>query len=469
MKLKVGIIGAGMTGLAAAYELSKLGHIVTVYERAPFIGGQASTFEVNNVRLERGYHHLFVSDIDIVSLMEEVGLSANLMWCDSKVGTLYDGKIYNFVTPIDLLKFTPLSLINRVRLGVATLYLKYKQNWQDLESITADEWLKKNVGQKGYQVFWEPMLRGKFGNQYFREISMAWIWGKIHTRFASRGKSLSSEKLGYPYGSFGEIFDVLAQKIENLGGCILKSSSVRNIVTKNGEVTGIYFENTPADWISPQPIDTASTSNSIQTTQNNKESKQTFEEFDVVISTTPSDIFHRLLPELPSEYTCKLKNVNYMTAVLLILVLKHPLSDVYWLNVADRSIPFVGVVEQTNMIAPEYYGGKHLVYLTNYVNKGDPICNMEPKELLQKYLPHLRKINPDFDISWIDDSYYQKIDAAQPIIGLNYSSRIPDHRTPVKGVYLANTTQIYPEDRGTNYSVKIGREVSGMVMHDYPD
>jgi protoporphyrinogen oxidase len=159
--------------------------------------------------------------------------------------------------------------------------------------------------------------------------------------------------------------------------------------------------------------------------------------------------------------------VKYLAAVLVILVLKKPLSDIYWLNVADRDIPFVGVIEQTNFIPPDHYGGKHIVYLSNYLSADNPLFHMDHDEILLEYLPHLRKINPEFDPSWIETSYYHKVDAAQPIIPVNYSGLVPEHRTPFKGLYLANTTQVYPEDRGTNYSVRLGRKVARMVLKDH--
>ena len=438
--MRVGIIGAGAAGLAAAYELGKHGHQASVYERAPFLGGQASTFDVGGSRLERGYHHWFTSDTDIIDLVEEIGLGHQIRWIDSTVGTLYDGKIYNFVTPMDLLRFTPLSLPDRIRLGLLTLYLQRKKNWRSYENITADEWLRKHAGKRGYEVFWGPMLRGKFGEDFYDQVGMPWVWGKVHTRVASRGKSMLKEKLGYPIGSFGEVFDVLAQRIEEQGSKVHLSTSVNRVVVEDGVATGMEVA---SDGTSPKQ-----------------------EKFDAIIATTPSFIFPKLVPQLPDDYLSRLTDVSYMAAVLIVLVLDRPLSHVYWLNVADRSIPFVGVIEHTNLISPEHYGGKHIVYLSNYLNTNHPMYAMGHEELLQEYLPHIRKINPDFDMSWVETSYHHKVDAAQPIIGTNYSSRIPDHRTPFKNLYLANTTQIYPEDRGTNYSVRMGKHVAHLVMSD---
>ena len=438
--MRVGIIGAGAAGLAAAYELGEHGHQVAVYERAPFLGGQASTFDVGGARLERGYHHLFTSDTHILDLIDRIGLGHQMRWIDSSVGTLYGGKIYDFVTPLDLLRFTPLSLLDRLRLGLVTLMIRRKKDWRSLEGVTAGDWLRKKAGRRVYDTFWGPMLRGKFGEDYYEQVGMAWVWGKIHTRFASRGKGMSKEVLGYPIGSFGEVFEVLAQKIAEQGNDVHTAASVRRIVVEDGRATGMEVE-LPGQGPSA-------------------------EEFDAVIATTPSYIFPKLVPPLPEDYASRLSGVDYMAAVLVILVLDRPLSHIYWLNVADRSIPFVGVIEQTNLIPPEHYGGQHIVYLSNYLSPSHPLYKLDHEELLQEYMPHLRKINRDFDASWIQTSYHHRVDAAQPIIGTDYSSRMPDHRTPFRGLYLANTTQVYPEDRGTNYSVRLGQRVAHMAMED---
>ena len=439
--MRVGIVGAGATGLAAAYELGLRGHEALVYERASFLGGQASTFDVGGARLERGYHHLFTSDTDIVDLADEIGLGHQMRWIPSTVGTLYDGRIYNFVTPMDLLRFTPLSLIDRIRLGLVTLQVRRMKDWRRVEGVTAAEWLRQKAGKGAYEVFWGPMLRGKFGEDYYDRVGMAWVWGKINTRFASRGKGLAKEMLGYPAGSFAEIFDVLAKKIAGHSNQVKTNASVEEIVIDDGRVTGI------------QVSEGGEVAN--------------VDGLDAVIATTQNNIFRRLLPSMPEEYAARLDSVEYMAAVLLILVLDRPLSHIYWLNVADRSVPFVGVIEQTNLIGPEHYGGKHIVYLSNYLTREHPLYKMGHDELVQEYLPHLRKINPEFEESWVQTSYHQVVNAAQPIIGVNYSERIPSHRTPVRGAYLANTTQVYPEDRGTNYSVRMGRFVARMAVEDF--
>ena len=437
--MRVGIIGGGAAGLAAAYELTSQGHYAEVFEVAPFLGGQASTFDVGGGQLERGYHHLFVSDTAITELIHELGLGHKLAWLESKVGLYHSGRIWDFATPLDLLRFKPLSLGQRIRLGLWTFALQKTRNWQKFEGVTAQDWLTRHLGQEIYQTIWEPMLRGKFG-EFYSQVSMAWLWGKIYLRVASRRNALQKERLGYPMGSFGEVFDRLEERIIQQGGAVHLSSRVSRVVVDDGVAVGLEVQ------LSGQEAEVKS--------------------YDAVIATTPSYVFTRLVPQMPQDYLDKLVNVRYLSAVLMILTLDRPLSGKYWLNVADRTLPFVGVIEHTNMIDPALYGGRHIVYLTNYTPRESDLYQKSGSELLEDFIPHLQKINPDFDRSWIQEYYHHKVDGAQPIIGVNYSREIPDHRTPFKHLYLANTTQIYPEDRGTNYSVRMGRQVAQLLLGD---
>ena len=437
--MKIGVIGAGAAGLAAAYDLLKKGHSVKVYEAAPFVGGQASTFDVGGGRLERGYHHLFKSDTYMVDLIHELGLGDKLAWIESKVGFYHEGTIYNFVTPLDLLKFKPLSLINRIRLGLVTLYLQKTSNWKKFENITAREWIIKWAGRQAYDVVWGPLLRGKFGASA-DEISMAWLWGKIYLRVASRDKSLQKEKLGYPMGSFGEVFEVLTERIEGMGGEVHLSTPVTRVVVEDNRATGLEVKGSDGE--------TAT------------------ENFDLVISTTPSYIFPRLVPELPEDYRETLDRIKYHAAILVVMVLKKPLSHIYWMNISGYKTPFLAVIEHTNFIDKSHYGGKHLVYLSNYLGKESPMYSMSREELMAEYLPHLKRLNPDFEESWIEEYYYHREEAAQPIVTTNYGEKIPAHRTPIDALYLANTTQIYPEDRGTNYSIRLGQRIAKLVLEE---
>ena len=437
--MRVGIIGGGVAGLAAAYQLTKAGHFAEVFEQAPFLGGQASTFDVFGGRLERGYHHLFVSDTDITQLIYELGLGDGLAWLESSVGFYLGGRIWDFTTPMDLLRFKPLSILQRIRLGIWTLVLQKTSHYRKFENITAKDWLTRRMGQRAYQVVWEPLLRGKFGAFYDR-IGMTWIWGKVRLRVASRKGAGQRERLGYPMGSFGEVIDVLEQRIVQQGGAVHTSASVTKIVESDESATTLDVQ--------------------LEGSQTERR------EYDAVIATTPSYVFTRLAPPMPKEYQDKLEGINYLSAVLMVLVLDRQFTDKYWLNIADSDMPFVALIEHTNLIDRELYGGKHILYISNYPSRDSELYQMSSEELMDLFVPHLQKINPAFDRSWVIEHHHHRVDGAQPIVGVNYGAGIPDHRTPLTGLYLANTTQIYPEDRGTNYSVRMGKQVAQMVLDD---
>ena len=441
--MRVGVIGGGAGGLAAGYELTLAGHTAEVFERTPFLGGQASTFDVGGHPVERGYHHLFRSDTAMTGLMEEIGLGHRLRWIDSSVGFFCEGKIWPFVTPFDLLRFKPLRPWDRLRVGLITLYLQRRKEWHSLEQHTAADWMRRRAGKRAYEVIFEPMLRGKFGEHY-DQVSMAWLWNKFALRTTSRGKGLkgmSKEQLGYPTGSFGEVFDTVAEKIVEGGGQVHTSALVERVVVEEGRAKGLQVRL--------------------------GESEPEERAYDAVIATVPSYVFPKLVPPLPDDYLSRLTGAVYLAAVLVVLVLDRPLTPSYWLNIADRSLPFLAVIEHTNFMPPEQYGGKHIVYLANYLGKEDPLYHLGREEMFEAYLPHLRKLNPDFDPSWVEEYSYHREEAAQPVVPRGYSERIPDRRTPIPGLYLANTTQIYPEDRGTNYSVRLGREVARLVVEDH--
>jgi protoporphyrinogen oxidase len=441
--LRVGVIGGGMAGLTAAYELAKRGCRVAVFERDTQLGGQAGTFAVNGTLVERFYHHLFTSDRHIAGLMAELGIADRLRWRPSRMGIFHGGRPYPFGTPLDLVRFSPLSLLDRLRFGLIVVYLGRYKNWRRLEAVTAKDWLLKYGGRSLYDVIYGPLLRGKFGESHER-VSMTWFWGKIYLRGQSRsGGGGMKELLGYPEGSFQVIIDALEQAILRLGGTIHRGAAVQRVVVSAGRATGLQVQLAPGD--EPAPSDGVLP-------------------FDRVIATTPSHVFIRLVPELPAAYLAKLRGIDYLSAVCLTLQLRHPLSSIYWMNVTDRSMPFVGVIEHTNFIPADVYGGTHLVYVSNYLSRDHPLYKLAPEELLQAYLPALKRINPAFSEDWIEAYRYFKDDAGQPVVVTNYSALIPEHETGITNLYLANTTQIYPEDRGTNYSVRLGQRIADLAL-----
>ena len=436
--MKVGVIGGGVAGMAAAYRLIQAGHKVALYEASPFMGGLVRTFEVGGGRLESFYHHLFSTDTTVAGLIEELGLGDQLEWRDSRVGFYHGGKLYDFVTPLDLLRFSPMPLVDRIRMGLAAVYLRRQSDWHRYESITAADWIRRYMGKGAYDAVWGPLLRGKFGDAY-EELSMAWLWSKIHLRFASRkGGPAQKEQLGYLRGSFGVYIDELERRLRASELAEINTGrAVREVIVEEGRARGLLLDG-------GERVDC-----------------------DAVIACMPAHVFAKLAPQLPPDYGEKLTGTRWQSALCYIMALKRPLTDIYWLNISDDEIPFIAAVEHTNFIERERYGGYHVVYLANYLHPEHPFLGMEIDELEREYLPHLTKINPEFSPDWIAERWMFKGPYAQPIVTTGYRDKIPEHRTPVPGLYLATMSQIYPEDRGQNYSIKMGQQVAALAVEDW--
>ncbi len=430
----IAIIGGGIAGLTAGLRLAQAGKRVAVFEKRPEFGGQASTFPIGDTRLEIFYHHLFRSDHEILALIDDLGLGPRLQWRPSRVGFFHGGRIYPFVTPLDLLRFRPISVIDRLRLGLIGVYLQRYDNWTRLEGITAKDWITRYAGRRNYRVVWGPLLRAKFGDSH-QDVGMVWFWGKIHLRFASRGQGGWQENLAYMQGSFGVLLEAMEREIKRLGGEVYVNCPVTRVLVEGDRLTGLEMGG------QAQP-------------------------FRSVLSTVPSPVFLALAADLPAEYARRVGSIRYQAALCLVLELDRPFTDMYWLNISDPSIPFVGVIEQTNFVPREWYGGRRPLYITNYLSRGDPLFRQDPQEVLTAYLPHLKRIQPTFREEWIKELHLFGEEGAQPIVTTNYSRLIPEHRTPVRGLYLANTTQIYPEDRGMNYSVRLGERASRIILED---
>ncbi len=442
--MKVVVIGGGVGGLGAGYEFAKAGHEVALFEASDRLGGQVRTFEIGGGRIENFYHHLFKSDTVVTELIHELGLGDDLEWIHSKVGFLSGGKIYPFVGAIDLLRFTPVSLITRIRLGLAALWLRRQHDWKQYEGKRAKDWILRAVGREGYEKVWGPLLRAKFG-PHADDVSLVWFWGKIYLRFASRPLGLrglfAKEQLGYLRGSFGRLVDALGEAIRARGGTAEAGRRAQQVLTRDGHVTGVCVA---------RPDGTTEDITA-----------------DVVIAAVPSLLLPRLVPDLDAAYRETLDKVDFQWATVLVLALDRPLSHIYWLTVTDPDVPFVVAVEQTNFRPASEYGGQHVVYFSNYTDPGDPIVDEDEEQVFTRYEAYIKRINPAFDRSWIVGRWLFKDRAGQPIVHSRYHEVIPPLRTPTEGLYLCNTTQVYPEDRGQNYAIRLGQQVARLAMADF--
>lgn len=431
-KKQIAIIGAGYTGLTAAYELLKKGFEVTIYERSEFVGGLASDFTIEGEHLEKAYHHLFRTDTDIISLVDELGLHDKLEWHNSSVSIYLNEKVWPFMTPGDLLNFKPISLFARLRAGITALLLQKYPNYKPFLKQTAYSWMKQYAGNEVINAIWGPLLKGKF-HQYYDKVSMAWLWARIHTRANSKNPGESQEKLGYPNGGFDVITKALVAQIMEMGGSIVTSANISSI-SGGSKPTLIVNEQT----LHP----------------------------DAVIATVPNHVFAQLVKEdshLTPEYTKKLQSIEYLGAALHIFSSEQSLSNYYWHNINEQDSPFLVFIQHTNLTGTERYNGKHVYYIGTYIPH-DHIYFSHPKEqIIAEWHAYLKKIFPAFDESKIQESHFFQFKNAQHIVTTDYLEKVPGRVTPLKNVYLSNFTQIFPEDRGTNFSVRDGREIARIV------
>lgn len=436
---RIAIVGGGLTGLAAAYDLMNRPanglpppH-VTIYEASPQLGGLAAGFRGRpewEWPLEHFYHHLFTNDDAILALTKELGLS-HLLQIHSPTTAMYvQGKNYPFDSPLRLLKFPHLSLFNKLRMGLVIAYLRYHPNppWRTFDKLLADQWLERWMGSTAYQSLWRPMLQGKF-DKHYAEVNLAWFWARIYKR---------TPKLGYYQGGFQAFIDGLARKVRELGA--------------------VLHTSIPVTSIRPLPdggfrVDSTDLPNA---------------DYDMVLSTVSPALMQRLTPDLPESYLGQLAKLKSMGAVVLTVAINRQLMPhVYWVNVPKPAgLPFLALVEHTNMISPTHYGGDHLLYIGNYLDTDHPQFQMSAEELLAEFTPHLTHFNPHFQAEWVTGVWVHKAAYAQPVPPVGYADMIPDVRTPLPGLYFASMSQVYPWDRGTNYAVEMGRNVAKMIYED---
>ena len=427
--MKIGIIGAGFTGLSAAYNLVNKKHEVFVFERDAIPGGLALGFTDKkwDWTLEKHYHHWFTNDKSVLTLAEKINHKVVIK--RPKTSVYVDGKIYQFDSPKEVLMFPKLSIIDRLRMGIVIGLIKFDPFWKPLEKFNATKFLPKTIGKKGYEMIWEPLFKNKFG-PYASDVSLAWFWARIVKRTPS---------LAYPEGGFLSFANHLVREIENKKGTDKFNSEVIE-VSQNKDKKVI-----------------------VKIKDGNKIKEY---EFDKVIFTLPSFLFLKITKDLPRDYQEKFARLRGIGATNLVLRLKKSFfgDGTYWVSVCDLKSPVMAIVEHTNFMDKKYYNNEHLVYLGNYLDPSSERFAMDKDEALKLFDPFLKKINPDYKKDLISYNLF-KAPFAQPIIPTNYSKMIPPMDSPFENIYLANIEQVYPWDRGTNYAVELGEKIADHILN----
>jgi protoporphyrinogen oxidase len=430
--LKIAIIGAGFGGMAAAYDLRRLGHDVTILESADYVGGLASGFKEPhwNWSVEKFYHHWFQSDKWMLGLIRELGWMDKVRFPRPYTVLLHKGRWYPFDSILKALLFPGLGFgLNKVRFGFVGLFLRLTNNWKALERHTANEWMIRWAGRHVYEKMWRPLLIGKFG-PYYQDVNMAWMWARLKAR---------STRLGTFEGGFQSFADLFAQRLRDMGVDLRLGAGVQSIRRQaDGRliVESADRNGTPV--------------------------------YDQVLVTTSPALLAKLCPELPETYLKGLLDLRSMGAVVMVLSLKHQLSTqgYYWFNLPkEAGYPFLALVEHTNFIPPEEFGGDHIVYAGDYLEAGHEYFALTDEQLVERFTPSFKKINPAFEQDWVKKVRVFRTNYAQPVPLANHSKNIPPIQTPIEGLYFASMSQVYPWDRGTNFAVEIGRRAATLMHH----
>ena len=394
------------------------------------VGGLASGFKLPNWdwSIEKYYHHWFSSDQHILGLIRRIGMAGPGAISSTVHSNVLQGRFYPFDAIPQMALFPGLGWgIKKIRFGLVGLYLRLTNNWRSLEKTTVDAWMRKWAGDHVYELMWQPLMIGKFGEHYANQVNMAWLWARIKAR---------TTRLGTFKGGFQAFADRLAEYLRQEG--VIINSAHRSTELPPPQRNSLLIEDSTGQ-----------------------------HGFDQVLSTSSPELLARLAPDLPDEYLTGLLSLKSMGAVVMVLSLKHQLSKegYYWYNMPKSAgFPFLALVEHTNYVSPDNFGGEHIVYIGDYLETNHEYFQLSQDELLQLFLPSLKRINPDFSLDWLNNSWLSRTTYAQPVPLVNHSMNIPAIQTPIHGLYFASMSQVYPWDRGTNFAVEIGRKAAGLML-----
>lgn len=420
------VLGGGIAGLTTAYDLARRGARITLLERRAVLGGLARSELVQGQFREVYYHFICADDRPLLRLITELGLREALEWTPARTSYYVQGRMYPFTTPWDILRFPPLRLGDRLRFGLHAARCRRRTNWQELEDLTAAQWLRREMGDRAYAVVWEPLLRTKFG-RYAGQVSAPWIWHRLHRASRSRAGLLQPERFGCLSGGSRMLIEALADRVEDYGGKVLLSQPATGLVVRHGRVVAV------------------------ETTEGEMAA-------DLVISAVPLPELVALLPAEAAGFGQTLAGIDFLGVSCLLLLLRHALTDQYWINIADARVPASGIIEYSNLNRHAAPGGG-LAYMPLYTPPDDPHYQMPPQRLTAELEAGLRMVLPELPPEAIVATLLSRDPYAQAVTPPGFSRRIPPMRTPLEGLHLLDSTQLYPSDRCLSGMIGLAREL----------
>ena len=419
-----GIIGGGIMGMTLAMRLAQRGDKVTVLESAPKLGGLTGAVEMDGVVWDRFYHVILMSDLNTRNIIREIGLENDLRWVETKTGFFSGGKLYSMSNIFEFLKFPPINLIDKFRLGLTIMVASVIKDWKRMEGIPVEKWLTRWSGKRVFEKIWLPLLKAKLGNQY-KDTSALFIWTTIQRMYSARKSGLKKEMFGYVSGGYDKINTAFEQKLKSLGVTIILNSQVKQV--------------------------TRDPANKVMVQTNLSDNYQ----FDNVISTLHADISVKIAPSLTKEEIDKHAAIRYLGVVCPSILLSRPISKYYVTNITDSWPPFTGIIEMTALVDPAELGNRSLVYLPKYVEPGDDLFLKISDELREYFLKPLFKMYPDFSDK---DVTFWNVSSARRVFALptlNYSEKLPSIATSLEGYYIINSAQIINGTLNVNETVQV--------------
>ncbi len=426
---RVAVLGAGPMGLACALELLARGHAVDLYEADDRLGGMSAHFDFEGLSIERYYHFICKPDQPMFDELERLGIADRLRWTPTKMGYWHEGRLYPWGNPLALLGFSPIGLLTRLRYGLHMFLSARRRRWEDLDEVNAVDWIRRWSGEEGWKVLWERLFRLKF-HDYTDNLSAAWIWSRIR-RVGNSRRSLMQEELGYLEGGSETMLKAYRTAIEAAGGRIHLQRPV----------TGIDRDGKGGFRLATSAGEAGA---------------------DRVVSTIPLPFVPRIAHCLPEAEKARYAGINNIGVVCLIYKLRRPVTENFWLNVADPGMAIPGIIEYSNLTGQK----PHIVYVPYYLPREHEKFRQSDDAFIEEATGYLKRINPQLTDDAILAVHVSRYGHAQPICEPGFAKKLPDIRTAVPGLYVADTSHYYPEDRSISESVQLGKRLAAMLDED---
>jgi|TARA_Y100000310_G_scaffold38777_1_gene36288 protoporphyrinogen oxidase len=430
---KVVIIGGGILGLYAAYQLTKKNFEVTILEKSNILGGALNSYHIDGYDIEQFYHHFFTIDKILIQFLKDIGLGDKILLKPTINGFYYSKGIYPLINPSDLIKFKPFSLKEKFEFVRFMINAKLIRDFKKLDKYTAKEWIIKIAGSSIYEKFFKILLKSKFGKDY-EKASAAWFVERINLR---SHVDKNGEKLGYLKGGFNQIINLLQEKILKNKGTIIMKSNVKKAVIEDNKVVSIKYDNKTIDC-------------------------------DYLISSIPPFVLTKLV-RFPQEYEHKLNQLEYQPAICIVMGINKQVTEkFYWVNVMKSNNSFGTFIEHTNFIPKEFYNDVHIIYLASYVDKKSNLMYMDEKKVFRFYFDNFAKMFPKLSIRDVKWWRVSRDFNTGLIYKRGISKLIPTIQTPIKNVFIGGMFNSYPE-RSINKSVELGAQIVGKIINDCID